>query len=67
MHPAPSRAGTFPFREIILSVGNFFWVSIEKGDVKINKGKRNTKRGEERTGPGAPQALTPAEDGTRML
>ena len=43
--PAPSRAGTFPLQEIILSVGNFFWVSIEKGNVKIDKGKRNTKSG----------------------
>jgi len=40
----PSQAGVFPFQEITLSVGNFFWVSIEEGNVKINKRKKNNKR-----------------------
>ncbi len=38
----PPQAGTLPLQEIILSVGNFFWVSIKEGNVKINKRKKNT-------------------------
>ena len=39
----PSQAGVFSLQEITPSVGNFFWVSIKEGNVKINKRKKNNK------------------------
>jgi RNA polymerase primary sigma factor len=41
----PSQAGVFSLQEITPSVGNFFWVSIKEGNVKINKRKKNNKSG----------------------
>jgi len=43
--PRPSQAGVFSLQEITPSVGNFFWVSIKEGNVKINKRKKNNKSG----------------------
>jgi RNA polymerase primary sigma factor len=39
----PSQAGVFSLQEITPSVGNFSWVSIKEGNVKINKRKKNNK------------------------
>ncbi len=41
----PSQAGVFSLQEITPSVGNFIWVSIKEGNVKINKRKKNNKSG----------------------
>ena len=41
----PSQAGVFSLEEITPSVGNFFWVSIKEGNVKINKRKKYNKNG----------------------
>jgi hypothetical protein len=41
----PSQVGVFSLQEITPSVGNFFWVSIKEGNVKINKRKKNNKSG----------------------
>jgi len=41
----PSQAGVLFLQEITPSVGNFFWVSIKEGNVKINKRKKNNKSG----------------------
>jgi RNA polymerase primary sigma factor len=35
----------FSLQEITPSMGNFFWVSIKEGNVKINKRKKNNKSG----------------------